>query len=953
MTKVPELGQEILQKKYYLDGETEPEDVFLRVAKAVSIPDVLDEILVRTENTEYDILTVDGHTEFLEKIFSDFQHEFWNALNRRCQFCYIKEKSNTIGRSFPVGSNLRLKEGIIKDIVQEIWEKHTNKYYEAMCNLDFVPASPILMNAGTGERGMLSSCFFLRVEDSMQGIFDSVKNVAWISKLGGGVGLDFSDLRPEGSPVKGTKGESSGPISFMKVFNMTGETVVQGGRRKAALLAGLSIEHPDIVKFVTCKDTEGDFQNFNISVFVTDKFLENLKKCPDCEYQAKFGGEVYLIRKKDNKAIIEPVQRSPDEKNVYWSVGEIWSLITKQAWKNGEPGVIFEDKLNQNNYFSQTLGKYGVNPCLAPDTLLLDGDKLRKISEGGETWDSWKVGEKEVVEVLFDNYLKIICTPDHNVQLISGEFLPISECIDKKVKLGFEDRDTIEKAFFNSLYETLEKEDITPFSRIQRGMGDQREYCKIKEILPKGKQEVWDFRMKSPPHYNFCNGVIAKNCGEISLLNHGVCTLASINLANHVSEEDIDFEKLDYTTKLVTSFLDNITDINEYPLEEIEKMALMERRLGIGTMGLHDAMLKRGIIYGNNKICIDFIDDIYGTIKNESRIESERLGRERGIPPELEKLGLKRRNIALTTCAPTGTTSIIAGVSSGVEPNFQWEYVREDSYGQHKIQHWILDKIKDIDVPEYVKTALEISPEDHVAVQAAVQKHVDNNISKTTNLHEKATPEDVDKIYRKAHELGCKSITVYRTGSRKKEVLQKKKEKEVEVIKEEQIIEKALERGRPRVLFGATFQIATPEGKAYITVNEDRKGTRECLVTVSKSGSSLGAFAASLGRLISNNLQYSAPIESIIQHLVDQKSDPVWEYGRSVKSVPDAIAKVLKEYQQNYEGFSEYMPEDMLDQEEAPEEGGLSGDLCPECGNVMVMEGACCSCKNCGFSRCG
>jgi ribonucleoside-diphosphate reductase alpha chain len=292
--------------------------------------------------------------------------------------------------------------------------------------------------------------------------------------------------------------------------------------------------------------------------------------------------------------------------------------------------------------------------------------------------------------------------------------------------------------------------------------------------------------------------------------------------------------------------------------------------------------------------------------------------------------------------------------STGVEPIFQWSYKRNDSYGTHDIKHFLLEELDEEGLPDYALTALQIPPEDHVKVQAQIQQYIDSSISKTVNLPKTATKEDVDKVFKQAHESKCKSITVYRSGSRKTEVLVKDK-KDAEAAPVSAASEKIDKlRYRERVLFGATIKVNTPGGKAYITVNEDDIGIREVFIHVSKAGSEVTTHVEAEGRLISNALKYGIPAGQMISHLAGHKSNPIFDNGRSIKSVPDAVAQAMQEYIDNYEGFSEFIETELKPEQTitAPE-GEISGELCPDCGEVLYMASNCTQCRSCGFSQCG
>jgi len=783
MSECNELSEQILESKYYADKEATADHLFSRVAKVVAIPDVIDKLLENNHMFHKDS----------PKIFSPHEEIYNRVIERRD----IKIS--------PTDSELKVM-GL--DEIKAIWREETKKYYDIMCNLEFMPGTPTLINAGRAT-GMLSSCFFLRVPDSMEGIMETNKQLAMISKAGGGVGLDVSTLRPRGAAVTtSTKGTSSGPVSFLKVFNETGNQVQQGGVRRAALIAIMNVDHPDVVEFIKCKEEEGTLSNFNVSVLITDEFMRAIKEEPENLWACKWKNTQYIINKETDIPEEYSGQKEIDAGS-YYQVRDIWNLIVDKAWNNGEPGVIFWDELNRGDIFKGKFGKLGVNPC-----------------------------------------------------------------------------------------------------------------------------------------------------GEQPLLPYESCNLAAINLGKcwYYSEKDernrIDYDKIERLTELGIQFLDNIIDINNFPLPEIETWTLKTRRVGLGTMGLHDLMLRKEIKYGSDD-SLTLIDNIYGRIAQKAQRVSAKLGEIRGIPEDLKEIG--RRNSGLLTIQPTGTVSIICNqASSGVEPVFQWEFTRKDSYGTHAMKHFMKEDFPD-DMPEYAVTALEVSPEEHVRIQAQIQKYIDSSISKTVNLPNNATRDQVSNIFRLAYKTKCKSITIYRSGSRQTEVLIQEKESQEEP--EEVIISKVEKRLTPRfrspVLFGATFKINTPGGKAYVTINEDDDGLREVFVHISKAGSEITTHVEAEGRLISNSLKHWLPPTTLIGHLAGHKSNPIFDSGRSVKSVPDAVAIVMQEYLDRYEGFSEFIDKEPNKPVDNPKlSGELSGELCPDCGEVLYHASGCNECY-CGFSRCG
>lgn len=689
-----------------------------------------------------------------------------------------------------------------------------NIFYEMMASLDFLPNSPTLMNAGR-PLGQLSACFVIPIEDSLVSIFDGLKYAALIHQSGGGTGFSFSKLRPKGDIVRSTGGIASGPVSFMKVYDAATDTIKQGGVRRGANMGILRVDHPDIWEFVTCKDQEGVLSNFNISVAVTDAFME-----------AVLNDEEFPLINPRNKEVVKRIRAK-----------ELFDLIVEQAWKNGEPGVIFIDEINRKN--------------------------------------------------------------------------------------------------------------PTP--------------------------EVGEIESTNP-------------CGEQPLLPFESCNLGSINLGRMLKKVgdkyEIDWDKLKTTVHNAVHFLDNVIDANFYPLKPIEEMTKANRKIGLGVMGFYDLLIRLEVPY-NTKEARDIAENIMSFIQKEARKASQNLAKERGVFPNWDKsiyrdMGLRLRNATLTTIAPTGSISIIANCSSGIEPIFalafkrkislgEWNEVyplfkealiKENLYSEELIEKVIQEgTIQNInEIPEKLKrlfvTALDISPEDHVLMQASFQKYVDNAVSKTVNLRENATLEDIRKIYLMAYELKLKGITVYRDKSRTSQVLAVEKEKKET---KERDAHKLSPRPRPTITKGATIKMRTGCGNLYITINEDEFGICEVFSTLGKAGGCAASQTEAISRLISLALRSGVDVNAIIKQLkgIRCPNPARTEDGDLILSCSDAIGKALEKYLNLKEGKNNTVNNFIVRSEEKTEKSeNYSGMPCPECGSPLQVAEGCLTCRVCGYSKC-
>lgn len=823
-----------------------------------------------------------------------------------------------------------------------------NKFYDMMTNLEFLPNSPTLMNAGN-DLGQLSACFVLPVDDSMEGIFDAVKQAALIHKSGGGTGFSFSRLRPKGSMVKTTGGVASGPVSFIKVFNSATEAVKQGGTRRGANMAILRIDHPDILEFIQCKKNNLDITNFNISVGITEEFMKAVE-----------AGREY--------SLIDPHTKMPTGS---LNARHIFDLVVEMAWTNGEPGIIFLDRLNKYNITPELGEIESTNPCVTGDTLVetahgrvridsITQIEVLSIDGGYYKATAFKTGIKPVYILRVKGGCELKLTSDHRVMTIRGW--------KKSSELGIED---VIKVYKNGEFMYSEF--------------DSFEYV--------GEEEVYDMT-EDINHLFIANNIVVHNCGEQPLLPYESCNLGSINLSKMIisikGELQVDYEKLEEIIKLSVHFLDNVIDINKYPLPDIDRVTKSTRKIGLGVMGFADLLAILKIPYNSEK-AVSIAEEIMGFIDIKSKEKSRALAVIRGPFPAISSSIYKDdciRNATTTTIAPTGTISIIAGCSSGVEPLFAISYIRnvmdnDELFEVHPIfedvakQKGFFNKglmkliadqgtLAHIMVPDEIKkvfvTAHDIKPEWHIRMQSAFQKHTDNAVSKTVNFNHDATRDQVKEVFILAYELGCKGVTIYRDGSRDSQVLN------IGSINKDEKTEslKVLPRERPEITTGITEKVRVGCGNLYITVNYDDKGICEVFTNVGRAGGCPSQSEAT-SRLISIALRSGMDVSEIIGQLkgirchstLRQKSN---NKDIKVLSCPDAIAKTVEKVL-NIQAINTF---DKYDSEAS---GEVSNDImplsevsiglednkhnkCPECSSKITHRDGCVICPSCGYSKC-
>jgi ribonucleoside-diphosphate reductase alpha chain len=678
-------------------------------------------------------------------------------------------------------------------------EAIADDFYHVMRHLEFLPNSPTLMNAGR-KLGQLSACFVLPIDDSMESIFETIKNTALIHKSGGGTGFSFSRIRPNNDIVQSTKGISSGPISFLKVFDAATEAIKQGGTRRGANMAILRVDHPDIMEFISCKADSSQLNNFNISVALTDKFMLALAK--DTSYD--------LINPRTQTVTGQLRAR------------DVFDKIVTHAWENGDPGIVFIDRINQFNPTPNIGAMESTNPC-----------------------------------------------------------------------------------------------------------------------------------------------------GEQPLLPYESCNLGSINLAKMMHDGMVDYQKLKRTVRTAVHFLDNVIDKNQYPLEEIATLTRANRKIGLGIMGFADMLIDLAIPYNSEK-AIETAENLMRFITDEARTMSRELADSRGefvnFGKSIYANDQKIRNATRTTIAPTGTLSIIADCSSGVEPLFALSFVRNvlDNDRLLTVQprfeqvarkegfysDGLMEKIAESgsvqsysDIPDTIKrvfvTSHDITPDWHIRMQAAFQKHTDNAVSKTVNFPNSATITDVRDVYMLAHELGCKGVTIYRDGSRELQVLNKGKKTEGAAIQQTPPVpDIPIKKKRPTLLAGKTMRMQTGCGALYVTLNEDDHGLFELFNTMGKAGGCAASQSEAIGRLVSLAWRRNIPPEEIIRELSGISCHKPYGFGAERNlSCADSIANAIRTYLN-------------LDREDVSELTMRSG-ACPDCGGPMEHESGCVVCRSCGYSECG
>ena len=731
-------------------------------------------------------------------------------------------------------------------------------FYNLMASLKWQPNSPTLVNAGNGGKGSLSACFTISPQDTMDSIMQVAYDAAMVEKWGGGIGFGFSALRPKGDRIATTHGMACGPVAVMKLYSKVGETLTQGAFRLGAHMGQLNISHPDIREFIHAKDDDVSLQNFNISVQITDAFMEAVEKDADWN----------LVNPHDGKAAGTVKAKA------------LWQEICESAWKTGGPGVVFMDRV----------------------------------------WET-----------------------------------------QPNPQLGW-------------------------------------------------------IQTSNP-------------CGEEFLEDYGNCCLGSIDLGKHIAagEKDFDWKALEETVRTGVRFLDDVIEVNTFPVPKLRETNLKTRRIGLGVMGWADALIEMGIPYDSEE-GVRLATRVSAFIKNTAWDESAKLAKVRGPFPEYESSALKARGMppvrhsSVVTIAPTGTISRLADCSSGIEPHFAlawhsnilWEDHKGKStrfldapgpvrkalvaeVGEEKAREFLErlaenpsakndPDIAPILAKKAVRTTNDIGGEWHVRMQAAWQENVTNSVSKTINLPNSATVQDVSDAYMLAFKLTCKAVTVYRDGSKSMQVLEtgatakaRKGESAEEPTVETPSSTLPAEipaplprylapRERPNVVSGVTERVRTGHGNMYITINSDEVGNPfEVFSTAGKGGGCDAAYMEAISRLASLALRSGVDPSQVIDQLRGITCDPFYDQGTLVRSPADAIALALtRQLEREQQEEAPFAIQYGLKDTSAPqvERGqavpmatmakpvGSFQSSCPECHSAVVYEEGCMKCYSCGYSKC-
>jgi ribonucleoside-diphosphate reductase alpha chain len=888
--------------------------------------------------------------------------------------------------------------GIYPDIKQDLLNKN------------FIFSSPTLMHANSpiNKKGTLSSCFPMQIEDSITGIFQALQECAEVSRSGGGVGYNFSSLRSSKEMISSVNGYSCGPLPFLNIFNSALDAVRQGGKRRSAGMALCEIDHPNILDFIEAKQIEGAFSYFNFSVMIPDTFYKKLEITPNAPH---------IVKNKTNKEEFE----LKDQNGNIVTVKQLWDKIIDLSWKSAEPGIFNSDIAFKRCSVTNVSKDVICNPCLPEFVDLLTPDGLKKLKDiqvGDKIWSKegwtkvlkkWSTGIQKVYEYKINDYFKLYCTEDHKV---------VSE--GKKI----EAKNAIKMDVFGSNLVFYQDDKLNYKNFINKNTLS----FLIKNSKFYSTEEVFDITVDNKSHTFWCNHFNISNCSEFVGIPYQSCNLGSINLANLVEKGKFQWDKFEKLTVKGVRALNAVLDQNFYPLDKIEKITLKTRPIGLGYMGLASALLKMKIPY-NSKEALNFVkemnyyltlrgmqesielakeykqyqlekDSKYQFIANQGSIggyekfdydlfikANERFFTQKKcrnidinqLLEDLKQYGI--RNSSITSIAPTGTISTIAGVSGGVEPIFALSYARKitnqdkdvfyindpifDEYLTQNFDDKTKEKIlKEVsenkgscqkckDIPEEMKkvfiTAGDLTPKEHLDMLEIAANYTSLSVSKTINMPENISKDLISEVFLDAHKRGIIGVTCYREGSREGVLVYKDQNKNKfsfthapkRPYKLPCEVHRVTVKGKQWVVF-----IGILEGKPFeafageiSNVNLPKTITKGIIV---KEKSRVYSFEYEgeylirdickvfynnehddFARLVSFGLRHSGASPYIVETLNKSAGD--------VTCFSKAIARTLKKY----------IPD-----------GTHLGNVCPVCGEKIVYNEGCQACISCGYSKC-
>lgn len=998
-------------------------------------------------------------------------HNFFSTEHQRLVFNdrYRQIDGETIEQAF-----MRVaKSVIIHDTKLSLTkEEQIKALYDDLISGKYITSGRPLSNLGENGNNMVFNCFVLPIEDSRKSITSTLADFTEVAALGGGIGISYSTLRPKGDVTKTSRGISSGPCSFIDVFQSMGSTIKQNGTRGLATMTTLRIDHPDIEEFIQAKYENGRWPTTNLSVGLTDKFMKAVYN--DSDFNLVWKGEV----RKTLKARY------------------LWDMICNYAYHNGEPGVLFLDTINNNTPFKDVFRIEATNPCQPANALLWDGDRLRRIDDSNaKTWKSWKTGIREVFEVKTNTGLTFYGTGDHNIILSDGSKCPIIKSLGKELyqpkdfpiemtscKFTLDENLVNEGSLFGNYIKSINSipikdasldtpnipEDVLygdqnkimnflrgvisvfwtkealikiPILRTNSGelaktvqlllgiLGvnssifdsnslfgntyklyieeesvdwlnyelNKKDFCIrqatsipifVTQISSVGEQEVWDYKMHQAPHYNYCQGTILSNCAEEPLPSNFACNLGSVILTNFVDKETgkIDFAGIEQAAYRCAVLLDGLIDVSTFPTKAIEENTKNYRPVGVGVMGFADLLLFAGVPYGNNKEALEIAYKVANAISEGSEQASRDLANEFGPFPKYHSHKFDfapRRNIVLTSYAPTGSISALCDVSSGIEPHFAPVVKRREEVGVSVTELKSLKEYMEIhgltEYPTHARFAIGNTPEqhsltpmDHLAILKVFANNCDAAVSKTIGLPNSATVEDISNSFKYCWENKIKGCTVYREGSRSDAPIQSidststTEDNEIVEDYDIEIVDLATTvKERPNTLEGETVKIKPNPGgpSLYVMMNDFEDSLFE--VFFKTSDAIQQELLDMCSRAITGLLRRGVDIRFLIDDFkkYESPSGGGWYHSgnthKRIKSISDAVGIVLEEHcrkleigeservidtfnLKNDEDFEKLTPEQLNDIE------------CPECGNfTYLVNGGCRACTTCGYSKCG